>query len=38
MTQDLQKKLLEAAEELDVASILQALRPLTIWELTDKQD
>ena len=38
MPDDFRKKLLASAEELDVVSILAALRPLAVWELTDKQD
>ena len=35
---ELREKLLQAASELDMATILSSLRPLKIWELTDKQE
>ena len=38
VSKDLRGKLLQAAGELDMATILSSLRPLKIWESTDKQE
>ncbi|CAE7563794.1 TY5A [Symbiodinium sp. CCMP2592] len=38
LDKEVKERLLDAASELDIAAILTSLRPLTIWEITDKQE